>query len=56
MFLSIFFQCPQHLPEIASASAILDMMPVAGTLVEMALEQARVSMQLFLDLTDGCES
>lgn len=49
LFLSIFCQCSQHLPETASACAILDLVPVAGSLVTRALELARVSLQSFLD-------
>lgn len=47
LFLSIFRQCSRYSPETASASAILDLMSVAGSLVEMAREQARVSLQPF---------
>lgn len=44
------------MPETASVSAILESMPVAGSLATMALEPARVSLQPSSDLTDGCES
>lgn len=48
LFLSIFCHCLQHVPETASVCAILNLVPVAGSLVTRALELARVSLQSFL--------